>query len=93
MVVWKMNVTNEDEVTHVYRQVTNDLMSSKCMLWSVVNNAGYMMASPVEWGTIADYERIFGVNVFGLVRVTRVFLPLLRESKGNASNIILIYII
>ncbi|XP_054153233.1 short-chain dehydrogenase/reductase family 9C member 7-like [Oppia nitens] len=86
MVVLKMNVTDDDNVRQVYNQVTDDLIANKCQLWSVVNNAGYMITSPVEWGLLADYERLFGVNVFGVVRVTRIFLPLLRVSKGRIVN-------
>ncbi|XP_054154052.1 short-chain dehydrogenase/reductase family 9C member 7-like, partial [Oppia nitens] len=86
MVVLKMNVTDDDNVRQVYKQVTDDLNENKCQLWSVVNNAGYMITSPVEWGLLADYEHLFDVNVFGVVRVTRVFLPLLRVSKGRIVN-------
>ncbi|XP_054156810.1 cytochrome P450 3A11-like, partial [Oppia nitens] len=86
MVVLKMNVTDDREVHEAFNQITEDLVANNCKLWSVVNNAGYMITSPVEWGTLDDYERLFAVNVFGLVRVTRIFLPLLRSAKGRVVN-------
>ncbi|XP_054156785.1 retinol dehydrogenase 7-like [Oppia nitens] len=86
MVVLKMNVTDDREVHEAFNQITEDLVANNCQLWSVVNNAGYMITSPVEWGTLDDYEPLFAVNVFGLVRVTRIFLPLLRSAKGRVVN-------
>ena len=33
------------------------------------------------------FQNIFAVNVFGVVRVTKACLPLLRQSKGRVINI------
>lgn len=52
-------------------------------LWAVVNNAGVGTAAPVADVTDAELEFVFGVNVLGVVRVTRAFLPLIIESKGR----------
>ena len=49
----------------------------------LVNNAGisgrYVPASQVD---VAETERVFATNVFGIVRVTRAFLPLLAASQN-----------
>ena len=52
-------------------------------LWAVVNNAGVGTGAPVA--DVADDELnfVFGVNVVGVVRVTRAFLPLIIENKGR----------
>lgn len=47
----------------------------------LVNNAGGAYgADPVESGDLADWERMFAVNVLGVVRVTQALLPALRRS-------------
>jgi len=49
----------------------------------LVNNAGvsgrYLPAPQIG---VAEMERVFGTNVFGIVRVTRAFLPLLEASQS-----------
>jgi NAD(P)-dependent dehydrogenase (short-subunit alcohol dehydrogenase family) len=49
----------------------------------LINNAGVGSGRvpPLETGA-ADFRRIYEVNVFGPVRVTRAFLPLLRASAN-----------
>lgn len=54
-------------------------------LWGLVNNAGIQGSlGPMEWLTQEDFVRIMDVNVLGLVRVIRTFLPLLKRSTGGA---------
>lgn len=54
---------------------------------ALVNNAGIGTISPVEFTSAAEMRRIFDVNVFGLLEVTRAFLPLLHKSGGSIVNI------
>lgn len=56
--------------------------------WALVNNAGIAQFTPFEFGTIEkDLLPMFEVNVFGLMRTTKAFLPFLRESQGRLVNI------
>jgi NAD(P)-dependent dehydrogenase (short-subunit alcohol dehydrogenase family) len=49
----------------------------------LVNNAGIAGGFlSVDETTAADVEGVFATNVFGLVRVTQAFVPLLRESTA-----------
>jgi len=48
----------------------------------LINNAGIAARISAEDVTAADMQRIFETNVFGIVRVTHAFLPLLRESEA-----------
>jgi NADP-dependent 3-hydroxy acid dehydrogenase YdfG len=49
----------------------------------LVNNAGYGLAGAVEEVSEAEYMPMFETNVFGLIRVTRAFLPRLREQRSG----------
>ena len=57
------------------------------VLYSVVNNAGIAVFSEIEWCSVDQFQQIMNVNVMGMVRVTKAFLPLLRESKGRVINV------
>ena len=80
--VMRMDVTSDEEVKAVYEQIQKDLTQNGEQLWAVVNNAGIITLGPLDWGTVDTYKRIFEVNTFGMVRVSRTFLPLIRQSKG-----------
>jgi NAD(P)-dependent dehydrogenase (short-subunit alcohol dehydrogenase family) len=53
----------------------------------LVNNAGYGIAGGIEEATEAEFMPVFETNVFGLMRVTRAFLPQLRKQRlGHIIN-------
>ena len=49
----------------------------------MVNNAGIVVAGPVETVPLDEWRRQFETNVFGAIGVTQAFLPLLRRSQGR----------
>jgi NAD(P)-dependent dehydrogenase (short-subunit alcohol dehydrogenase family) len=53
----------------------------------LVNNAGVAEIAPLADASIDHVRRQFDVNVIGLIEMTRLALPLLRESKGTIVNI------
>lgn len=80
----KLDVTSKEDVERTVREIE----ATGLDLWAVVNNAGVAQYLPAEWGSdVEEYERMFNVNVYGLVRVTKAFLPLLRRSKGRVVNL------
>jgi NAD(P)-dependent dehydrogenase (short-subunit alcohol dehydrogenase family) len=50
---------------------------------ALVNNAGYGQGGPIEMVTDDELRAQYETNVFGLVRVTRAFLPRMRERRGG----------
>jgi NAD(P)-dependent dehydrogenase (short-subunit alcohol dehydrogenase family) len=54
----------------------------------LVNNAGYGVAGAIEEVSEAEFMPMFETNVFGLLKVTRAFLPYLRKQRsGHILNI------
>ena len=53
----------------------------------LVNNAGIGLVGGVVETALADFERLFRVNVQGMFLVTRAAMPLLLESRGSIVNI------
>lgn len=50
---------------------------------ALVNNAGYYHMGPVEAGTMDQVHRQFQTNVFGLIALTKGFLPFFREQRSG----------
>ena len=76
-----LDVTAVDSVIEARAQIETALAGAA--LDALVNNAGIVVAGPVEGVALADWRRQFEVNVFGVVNVTQAFLPLLRRGPGR----------
>lgn len=60
-------------------------------LTALINNSGVVVSGTLKHISIEDFEYQFKVNVFGLLKVTQTFLPLLGadiNTKFNAGKII-----
>lgn len=49
----------------------------------LANNAGYGLLGAVEEATAEEIERLYGTNVFGLLKVTRAVLPYMRRQRSG----------
>ena len=56
-------------------------------MWAVVNNAGIGFPGPIEWQTVEEMKTVVNVNLWGMVSVTKAFLPLLKITKGRIINV------
>ena len=88
----QLDVTKEEEVLRLHEDVNKVLNSDAPVneLFAVVNNAGILLNRGVEYAkapSVDDFKRMFEVNLFGMVRMTRMFLPLIRKSRGRVVNI------
>lgn len=52
-------------------------------MWGLVNNAGISTFGEVEFTSMETYKEVAEVNLWGTVRTTKSFLPLLRRAKGK----------
>ena len=57
------------------------------VLWAVVNNAGITHWSQIDWTPIEEIQKVYDVNATGTLRVTKVFLPFLKKSRGRIINV------
>uniref|UniRef100_A0A1Y1LKZ5 Uncharacterized protein n=1 Tax=Photinus pyralis TaxID=7054 RepID=A0A1Y1LKZ5_PHOPY len=55
--------------------------------WALVNNVGVMVFGEFEWLTDKLIEKQLDVNLYGTLRLTKAFLPLLRSHKARLINI------
>jgi short-subunit dehydrogenase len=53
----------------------------------LVNNAGVVVAGPVEAVPLAQWREVFEVNFFGMIALTQALLPIIRRGKGRVVNL------
>ena len=56
-------------------------------LWGLVNNAGIVVAGPLELIPLEQLRRQLEINVIGPVAVTQAMLPLLRSGRGRIVSV------
>jgi len=80
----KLDVTLETDI----HDVINTIKSSKLKLWALVNNAGISEGAFIEESKNIDkWHKVFNVNLFGTVLLTKQCLPLIRHSAGRIINV------
>lgn len=80
-----LDITNDADVVRLLKRVTED--PERRPLRALVNNAGIQINAPVETLPLAEWRRLFDVNLFGHVAMTQALLPALIESRGAIVNI------
>lgn len=53
----------------------------------MVNNAGIVLTAPIEWIPLEKFKRVADVNLWGLMDVTKTFLPLVKKAGGRVVNL------
>jgi NAD(P)-dependent dehydrogenase (short-subunit alcohol dehydrogenase family) len=56
-------------------------------LYALINNAGVLITGPLAEADIEDVKWLFDVNVYGVMRMSTAFAPLLIENRGRIINI------
>lgn len=77
--VYQLDVTDQASIN----KATAQILSDNERVEVVLNNAGYGLMGPFEAATVAQIRRQFDTNVFGLMAVTRAFLPHFRANKAG----------
>jgi NAD(P)-dependent dehydrogenase (short-subunit alcohol dehydrogenase family) len=80
---FKLDVTKPDEIDSVARVA----LTAFGHIDVLVNNAGYGVNGAIEEVSEDEFEPMFQTNLYGLIRVTKAFLPHFRERRsGNIFN-------
>lgn len=74
-----LDVRRPDQVAEAFETVR----AAGSGLYALVNNAGVGGIGPVATFTDEEVLDLFEVNVFGVFRMTRTFLPLILEGRGR----------
>ncbi|XP_011844358.1 PREDICTED: D-beta-hydroxybutyrate dehydrogenase, mitochondrial isoform X1 [Mandrillus leucophaeus] len=82
----QLNVCSSEEVEKVVEIVRSSLKDPEKGMWGLVNNAGISTFGEVEFTSMETYKEVAEVNLWGTVRMTKSFLPLIRRAKGRVVN-------
>lgn len=77
--LYQLDVSDQSSIDKASNAILNDFDTVDVLL----NNAGYGLAGPFELVSREQIQRQFNTNVFGLMEVTRAFLPKLREQGSG----------
>ena len=83
-----LDVTSDDSVDAAVETVKKALSESGegLLLAGIVNNAGISHRMPADAIDVVRAKEVYEVNVFGVMRVTTGFLPLLAKHGGRIVN-------
>lgn len=82
--LYRLDVTDYDAIKEASEKIISDFKRVDIIL----NNAGYGLMGPFEKITRDQLKAQFDTNVFGLMEVTRAFLPHFRENgEGMVLNV------
>jgi short-subunit dehydrogenase len=85
MHILKLDVTKEADIENAFKEISKNFDNNSEFI--LVNNAGIALAGPIEGLRMETWREVFEVNTFAPIRMTQVFLPLIRKTKGRVINV------
>jgi NAD(P)-dependent dehydrogenase (short-subunit alcohol dehydrogenase family) len=74
-----LDLTNPEQIASTVDSVVQRLGRIDVL----INNAGYGMLGAIEEASDSEIARVFEINVFGLLRVTKAVLPHMRRQRSG----------
>jgi NAD(P)-dependent dehydrogenase (short-subunit alcohol dehydrogenase family) len=75
--VLRLDVTDDKSVKEAIKKIVNE----RGTIDVLVNNAGYALVGPLEELSIQEFKEQFETNVFGVIRVIKEILPIMRKLR------------
>lgn len=77
--ILQMDVVNENQI----EEVKQFIQTHYGQLDILINNAGYSLGGLTEFLEIKDWKEQLDTNLFGVIAVTKAFLPLMRHRRSG----------
>lgn len=79
----QFDVTNHNSCLNALNNIKKYSNDKNLPIIGLVNNAGVSRKVLAEFHDLNDARRVFDTNFFGMVDLTQIFLPILRETQGR----------
>jgi short-subunit dehydrogenase len=79
IIALKLDITNSENVN----KAVNTIVTKHKNIDILINNAGYGLVSTVEDVTEEEMLTQFNVNVFGVLRVSKAVIPIMRKNESG----------
>ncbi|MBL1215953.1 MAG: SDR family NAD(P)-dependent oxidoreductase [Planctomycetes bacterium] len=76
-----LDVTNRDSIAALVNRITDETDGAGPDV--LINCAGYSTPGPIELIPLSEWQRLFEVNLFGLVAVTQACVPSMRSRTSQ----------
>jgi NAD(P)-dependent dehydrogenase (short-subunit alcohol dehydrogenase family) len=80
-----LDLTDPAAIAEAARKVSDEV--AEAGLSGLVNNAGIVVAGPLEMLPLEEFRKQLEINVLGQVAVTQAMLPLVRTARGRIVNV------
>ncbi|XP_033356143.1 D-beta-hydroxybutyrate dehydrogenase, mitochondrial [Bombus vosnesenskii] len=81
--ILQLDITSEHDIHSTFLYVNENLPDGAPGLWALIHAAAWVTLGECEWVPPSVLKRSIDINFIGLARLTQVFLPLIRRSKGR----------
>jgi NAD(P)-dependent dehydrogenase (short-subunit alcohol dehydrogenase family) len=75
--ILRLDVTDDKSV----KEAIENIADERGRIDVLVNNAGYALVGPVEELSVQEFRKQFETNVFGVIRVIKEVLPIMRKQR------------
>src|SRR5918994_3045406 len=75
----QLDVTDDSSVKNSIGHIKSEVG----MIHTLVNNAGYGLGGALEDLSMEEIKNLYETNVFGLIRVTQIVLPIMRKQQSG----------
>jgi NAD(P)-dependent dehydrogenase (short-subunit alcohol dehydrogenase family) len=75
--ILRLDVTDDKSV----KEAIENIADERGRIDVLVNNAGYALVGPVEELSVQEFREQFETNVFGVIRVIKEVLPIMRKQR------------
>lgn len=82
-----VDVAKHDSCVKAVESIRKTMKEHNLPFICLVNNAGINRHLPAEFQPVEDAKTLFDTNLFGVLDLIQLTLPLLRESKGRIINL------
>ncbi|KAI8485044.1 hypothetical protein Bbelb_371500 [Branchiostoma belcheri] len=83
--ILQLDVRDAQQVDQA-RQAVQEYLGPDRGLWGLINNAGLVYFGELDLLPFSMVQHSIDVNLVGMLRLTKTFLPLLRKGKGRVIN-------